>query len=253
MRIQKCAAKAAILMPLLVGLTSCAGITNMFGDKQGDGPADVDDLLSQVETVHIESELSIQAIDGALAGIMAMVGPEYEGDPEGSYQRLVEAIEASEEQAEELRDAVADMERSGNAFFGRWSEDLEAFTSPQMRGLSEERMKSARARYQEVVKQAGPARDGHGAINARFGDHALYFANDFSFGAVTAIERELRTLMKQSQGLEGRMRGTMAACEEYIRESALRGQVPGGSGEFEGDTEPPSGQETAAASRGYGG
>lgn len=215
-----------IVAPTLLLGPSCAGVSQLFSsDKADAGFVEVDDLLGRVERVHVDCELAGQNVAEAMAGLLAMAGPQFRGDPTLAFEDLMAAIELSDRQEELLREDYAPMQESAVAVFERWNADLEAFTSEVMREHSASRMAAARGRYAAIVAAVDPALAAYSAFNAALRDHALYLGNDFNAESLALIEGELRRLISESSELTAAFDECTRACEDYVRKSALRGQV----------------------------
>jgi len=185
----------------------------------------VDDLLTNIERVHFQSELGQERVREALGALHEIVAPEFGGDPVADYGAFVLALEASEEQAEELRDSLAPMRSSADALFDRWTTDLSAFSNPEMRARSRERLDATRRRYQAILTALEPTQADFESFNLALRDCALYLGHDFNGGAVRSLAPMMRDLTKRAKQLDVRLDACMKAAGNYIETSALRGQI----------------------------
>lgn len=204
--------------------TSLAQIFSTSAEDQA-GFVQVDELLDRVEDVHVGCELAGRNVRESLAALMALVGSDFRGNPELVYDDYLVAIALSETQAKELRESYEPMVDVSAQVFESWEADLEAFSSETLRAHSRDRMESARARYDAIVALAEPALDEYESFNRALRDYALYLGNDLSTGAVAAIEGELRDLANVGSKLEENFETCTAACRDYVRRAALRGQI----------------------------
>ena len=220
---------SALACALWLGLGACqnmpSSISGVFRKQPKAGPSQVDDLLTQIERVHVECELSKQRVREAQETLAAIAAPDFGGDPLVAYEQFEKAIETSEDQAKSLRARVAPMRRAAEPFFDQWAADLSSFGNPAMRQRSQQRLDETRERYERIVAAVTPAQSALDAFNMSLNDCALFLGNDFNAGSVAAIANEIEAIEGLGRELEGRFDASLAACEKYIRAAALRGQI----------------------------
>lgn len=185
----------------------------------------VNDLLSRIELIHVDCELSGQSVDASIEALMTLVGPKFRGDPELGYNDFAMAIEMSEEFATTLRKNYGPMQDSAMMMFDQWNTDLEVFSSQTMREHSETRLEASRERYNAIVSSVDPALEAFDMFNQVMRDHALYLGNDFNADSVAIIEKELRDVQVAARSLTASLEKATVACQEFVRKAALRGPL----------------------------
>jgi len=209
------ATSTVLVLPLLAGLTSCASSS----DKHSESLRQADDLVTRVERVHVESELSKDSVHDAMDWLQAIMRNDYEGDAVSAFAGFMEAVEKSEKQAKSLRNAVAPMQRSAQSVFDRWTTDLNAFANPRMRQRSQAKLNEARQRYDAVKAAVDPAETAFDGFNLGLRDVALFLSHDFS--AASELKSEVRALVRMTKELDQSLDATLAACREYIQNQGL--------------------------------
>jgi hypothetical protein len=212
------------LSALFLATSSCAGFSAL-GIKQKDGLGQVDELLSHVERVHVESAVARERAQAALDGLRKLVAPEFRGDPATGHKELVAVVDRSKEQAEALQDSVRPLRKTGESVFQRWTEDLESFGNLAMRQRSQERLEETRRRYDAVLAAAAAAQLSYDAFNGDLSDHALFLEHDFNAAAVAVVTQELDGLKTRGKELARRLDACAAACQAYVEFSAPSAQV----------------------------
>src|SRR6185436_19598820 len=96
--------------------SSCAGFS-AFGMAQKDGLGQVDELLTHVERVHVESAVAKERAQAAFEGLRRMTAPEFHGDPATGHAELVAAVVQSTEQAKALQSSVRPLRKTGESVF----------------------------------------------------------------------------------------------------------------------------------------
>lgn len=209
----------ACLSPLVVTLASCAAT------RKSEGLSSVDDLLTRVEQVQIESVVAREKASAAFDAYGQIVTPEFEGDPMLLFNDLVEKVELSKVQAQKLAGCVAPMKNTADGVFLAWTADLEKFGNTNMRQASQARLAETRARYSAVLDAANAALVSMNAFNSDLSDQALFLQHDFNAGAVEIVAAQVPALTNQARDLGKRLNDCVTTSKAYISSGALRGQL----------------------------
>ena len=214
-----------LLLAVIAGLSSCSTLSSVFDRQDESSLGQVDSLLGAVEQVHLECELSRQQSLKTLDALHSVVSPTFQGDAIAAHQGLLEALENSKLQAATLRQAMEPMSNAAVSVASKWSDDLAAYSSDRMRERSRERLDATNQLYSDVQVSLVSALDLFDMYNNGLNDHALYLGNDLNATSVSAIEEELLMVTKAAELLDNRLALCMEACQVYVRENALRGQL----------------------------
>ena len=221
---------------------------SVFSGEQKTSLTQVDQLLSSIETVQVESTVSKERSRAALELLEKLVRPDFAGDATKTYNEFVAATEASEKQAQKLGECVEPMKESAEEVFAQWTKDLEAIGNTRLRAQSHVRMAETRARYDAVLNAAATAQVTYDAFNADLRDHALFLGHDFNNSAVAAIGAEVSALRDRSKDLDQRLDACDAAARRYVEAAALHGQLAQGQpAQPEGAAPPASNAQPAPA------
>jgi len=204
--------------------SSCAGFS-AFGMSQKDGLGQVDELLSHVERVHVESAVAKDRAQGAFEALRRLVAPEFKGDPAAGHAELVSAVHQSVEQADALRSSVKPLRKTAESVFERWTADLESFGNLAMRQRSQERLEETRRRYDAVLAAVVAAQLAYDSYDSDLSDHALFLEHDFNSASVAVVTQELDSLRARGKELARRLDACGAACQAYVEFSAPSAQV----------------------------
>lgn len=185
----------------------------------------VDELLGQIEKVHVETELSQEAVTAAATALQALVAADFSGDPVTAYNVFLNAIESSEQQANRLRTSAADMKDLAEDVFYRWAKELSSFTSAEMRQRSQLRLERTRDRYKEILAAVEPAQWSYDSFNRTLRDHALFLSHDFNTTSVGEIGDGVVVITGQSEELERRFDACLSAARNYVDATALPGHA----------------------------
>ncbi len=195
-----------------------------FSTKQSVGLENVDSLVSRVEQVHLETELSRQAVYQAIVALGPLFAEDFNGDPTEAFEAFAQATEASERQANELRAHVSPMRNSAANVFERWAKTLDEFSSPNMKQRSADRLEATRERFAEVQEAAVLAQQSYDQLNGELRDTVLFLGHDFNAQSVAEIEEDAYAMRDRARELGKIFDDCMDASAEYVSKSALRGQ-----------------------------
>ena len=214
-----------LLAAAIAGLSSCSTLSSVF-DRQEESSLDqVDSLLGAVEQVHLECELSRKQSLATLDALHQVVSPTFQGDAIAAHQSLLLSLESSKLHAESLRASMEPMSDAAVSVATKWNEDLAAYSSERMRERSQDRLAVTNQLYFDVQTSLNSALELFDMYNNGLNDHALYLGNDLNATSVSAIEDELLLVTQAAQVLDTRLAVCMEACQVYVRENALRGQL----------------------------
>ena len=206
-------------------LGGCESLTSSL--KSSDGLERVDELLSHVERVQVESAVSKERAQAALEGLRALLAPEFRGDAAAAHTQLVTVVEQSIEQAEMLKRSMKPLKRTGEKVFEQWTADLESFGNISLRQRSQERLEATRTRYDAILSSAVAAQLAYDAFNGDLSDHALFLEHDFNSAAVAMIAGEQESLRSRAKELARRLDACAFACQNYVQFSAPGNQLDG--------------------------
>ena len=211
----------AVLLPLM-GLTAC----EFLFPNESVGPARADNLVSRVERVHVESELSKERARAAFDALQAITAQNFGDDPVVAYSELVKAIELSKRQARKLSVSIESMRVSAEPVFRRWANDLRKFSSTEMRQRSRIRLSDTRSLYEEVVDAVEPAEKLYAELNRNLGDHVLFLNFDLNAGGIAEIRDEVRALANLAEELDNKLDVCLKTARRYVETAALPASPP---------------------------
>jgi len=212
----------SLALALVAGIP--AGGCGLF-TKSSDSVQRVDDLLSRVERVHVDSMIAKDKSRAAVGMLQSMASSEFGGDPIAAYTQFVDALDQSTKQADKCRSNLGPMKKAAEQVFAQWAADLESFGNLQMRQRSQARLEETRARYQGVLAAAESAQLAYDALNGDLRDHSLFLGHDFNAAAVAEIGEEVTALAQRNRDLEKRLDTCVAAAQSYVESAALPGQL----------------------------
>jgi len=229
------ATDTTIVLTTLFALTACGSSGSSSNAKSLQR---VDTLLDRIEAVHVHSELSMERMHDAVDTLYLLASPDFTGEAVEVFGQYVKAVDESEEQADDLRLAVASMERSADIVFEQWAIDLQSFSNAKMRQRSRTRLEETHERYDAIKSSIKPALSAYDILNVGLRDQAVFLGHDLNRDALADVGEELRTMSKLVSELDGRFDSTQAAAEAYIASRSLPGQMDLVESDNAGDGQP---------------
>lgn len=220
---------ATALLPL--ALSSCSSTSFSFSKRSDNGLTNVDELLTRVEKVQVESLVAKERAREAYQTLVETVAPQFDGDAVKQFELLETSIEESQKQAKTLAATVPALKSAAGVVFERWTKDLENFGNTRMRQRSQERMEATREQYETILRQTVSAQLALEALNADLNDHALFLGHDFNAESAELIHDDVAALESRVVELDGRLDAAIGSSKQYIASRALRGELGDGAQE----------------------
>lgn len=206
-----------IASALCLCLAACAS-----GSSQEGAPAQVDELVTWIERVHVEAESGRVAIADAYERMNALATGHFgQGTAVASYARFVQSIDVTEQQAKRFREVVGPMQAAAKPVFEQWQKSVASIATERLRQRSEMRLEVTRQRYQAIAAVAVPAQDKFNAYAKSLRDVATFLAHDLNAGALDEIQDEVKLVAQSSRDLDRDLQGCMDAARSYVEQAAL--------------------------------
>lgn len=209
------ASTLALILPLTA--VSACGIFS----SNSVGLSKVDDLVTWIERVHVDSELSKERAHITVRTLHTLIAPNFAGDLVTAYSDFVRAIELSEAQARQLHASLAAMKEAAKPVFDQWQEDLAQFSGEAMRQRSTDRLAATKQRYEAITNSGDPAIAAYDQFNSGMRDHALFLGHDFNAAAIAEIDADIRAVTKLGGELEEQLDACLDAARIYVESGAL--------------------------------
>ena len=134
------------------------------------------------------------------------------GTLEEKYSGLKAELDRSERQAGDLHSRVSSVQDVSTALFAEWEQELSQYSSASLRRSSEEKLRSSRVRYEEMIRAMKRAEDKLEPALQPLRDNVLYLKHNLNAKAVNSLSSELTSV-------EGKVDVLIAALEQSINES----------------------------------
>jgi len=138
------------------------------------------------------------------------------GDLERLYSDLKGEYERCESRVKQVRGRVDAIEEVAEDLFSEWKDELDQYKDPDLRSKSEATMRSARARYEELIDAMRRAEQRMEPVLGVFHDHVLFLKHNLNATAVASLQGTLVSIEDDVAGLIADMEASIAEADAFI-------------------------------------
>lgn len=140
------------------------------------------------------------------------------GELESLYERLNDEYEASVDAAETISDRIDKVDSVANALFDEWRQELDQYTSQNLRRDSERKLKETQRRYQTLLAAMRRAEKSIEPVLATLKDNTLYLKHNLNARAISSLKNELGTVNRNVSTLIKAMETAIRESDSFIKE-----------------------------------
>jgi len=107
------------------------------------------------------------------------------------------------------------------ALFKEWENELEQYTSDQLRTTSERKLKQTRASYTQLIDSMKRAEEKIEPVLNAFRDHVLFLKHNLNASAIASLKSELTTVKSDIASLINEMEASIAQADSFIKEMSI--------------------------------
>lgn len=138
------------------------------------------------------------------------------GDLERAYRRLNREYERSVDRAGEVSERIEAVERVAEDLFEEWEQELEAYSSADLRTRSRDLLEQTRTRYASMIAAMRRAEATIDPVLQTFEDQVLFLKHNLNSMAVDSIRGELGAIESETESLLAAMRESIAEADRFI-------------------------------------
>ena len=174
-----------------------------------------DVLVSRVEAARDDQEEAKEQFQSALEAFSAVA--EFDGgDLERVYKKLNDEYERSERKAKDVRDRIAAVEDVSEALFAEWEQELELYSSQDLRRSSERTLQKTRRRYEAMIQAMHRAEGKMPPVLTRLHDQVLFLKHNLNARAVASLEGTVVALESDVGRLIRELEASIAEANDFI-------------------------------------
>ncbi|NNU16438.1 DUF2959 domain-containing protein [Parvularcula sp. ZS-1/3] len=138
------------------------------------------------------------------------------GDLAATYDRLSKQYAKLEGEANVVRSRIDSIENVGSALFREWRQELNDYSSADLRRRSEQQLRDTEARYEQVLSAMNAAADRMDPVMEVFEDQVLFLKHNLNARAIAGLDAELAQIETRVDALIREMDRAIAEAEAFI-------------------------------------
>ena len=198
-----------------LALSGCETISYSFWEQFGYEKRDF--LISNVEAAQEAQEAAKEEFADALEQFSSVVQVE-PSQLRTVYDRLSDSYDDAEERAEEVSERIDDVENVSEDLFREWRGELEEISNPNLRGASEQQLKTSEAKYADLIRSMRRAESRMAPVLTAFKDNVLFLKHNLNAQAVASLKTELTTIESNVATLIREMEASIAESQAFIND-----------------------------------
>lgn len=203
-----------LVLPLLL-LAGCSQVYYNTMEKFGFEKRDI--LVDRVEDARDAQQDAKDEFSSALEEFQAMFGRE-ESDLQDQYDTLSAAYDDSLSAANKVRKRIDAVEDVSAALFREWEEELELYSSAELRQDSAAKLRTTKRDYQQLIQAMRAAESRMDPVLRVLQDQVLYLKHNLNARAINRLQGELKSVEKDVARLIQEMEKSIAESEAFIRQ-----------------------------------
>ncbi len=172
-------------------------------------------LVDRVEEARDAQDEASEQFTSALEQFRATVNFDG-GDLEKVYDRLNAEYEDSVDRADDVRDHIDQVERVAEDLFEEWEEELEEYSSAQLKSESRSMLRDTRGRYEQLMAAMRRAEATMDPVLEAFQDQVLVLKHNLNARAIGALKGELASIERDTDRLVAEMQQSIAEADAFI-------------------------------------
>ncbi|MCW8194489.1 DUF2959 domain-containing protein [Proteobacteria bacterium 005FR1] len=170
-------------------------------DAQQDGQEEFKDALEQFR--------SVVEIDG--------------GELEDKYDALQAEYDDSKEAAEDIHERVDAVENVAEDLFEEWADELDQYSSGELRRDSQRKLRETRDRYSDLITTMRAAESRLDPVLEAMEDQVLYLKHNLNARAIEGLRGEVVAIDRDVDELLAAMAQSIKEADAFIRDMRAEG------------------------------
>ena len=220
LRSQAALSVATLLLLLAPG---CASLSDAMWEAVGYAKRDL--LVEAVEEARDSQQDAKEQFQTALEEFSALTNFDG-GDLESMYKKLNGEYEDSKDRAEAVTSRIERVEGVAGRMFEEWNEELEQYSNPKLRRMSQEKLDATRNRYDQLIGKMKKAEGKIEPVLKAFHDQVLILKHSLNAKAIASLKDELEDVENDIASLIDDMQASVDEANEFITELNKEGAVP---------------------------
>lgn len=201
---------------LLLGSSAVAGCqSTAIAIRESFGYAKREQLVDRVQEARDGQTEAKEQFASALDEFLALTRAE-PTELEEKYRELDRAYSRSEDRAEEVNDRIGRVEAVATALFSEWREELDEYSSADLRRASEDQLLRTERQYDQLISAMKEAASRMDPVLRAFRDQVLFLKHNLNAQAIASLESNTAALQSDVGRLIEEMEASIAEANAFI-------------------------------------
>ncbi len=198
---------------LLVSLGGCTKTYYNIMESAGIPKRDI--LVDRVEDGRDAQQRAQKQFQSALEQFDSVVKLE-ETDLKKAYDKLNKEYEKSKKAADDVSTRIEKIESVADALFDEWKDEMDEYESKSLRRSSEEKLKSTKVRYKNMLSSMKEAEKTMEPVLKIFHDNVLFLKHNLNAQAIGSLQSEFSNLEGQISELMKSMNVAIDSSNKFL-------------------------------------
>jgi hypothetical protein len=195
--------------------TGCAKMYYKTWEKLGYEKRDI--LVDRVEDARDEQEAAKQEFKTTLERFQEVTG--YSGgDLEAKYKKLSSSYEDCADRAEAVKERIASVEKVANDMFAEWKEEINQYSSADLKRASQQQLDMTKERYGELITVMKNAEVKMQPVLTAFNDQVLFLKHNLNAQAIASLQTTAKGIEQDVAKLIADMEASIAEANDFINQ-----------------------------------
>ncbi len=183
-----------------------------------------DILVDRVEEAQESQEEAKEQFADALEAFRATVTVK-SSKLQSTYDKLQKEYNNSVMRANDVRGRIAAVKNVAEALFDEWEDELDQFSSDNLRNASANQLKTTKREYQTLVTAMEKAEGKMDPILVVFNDQVLFLKHNLNARAIASIQDEVTVMEEEVANLIVDMNAAIAEAESFVKQLKIDEEV----------------------------
>jgi len=204
------------MLTLAVCLAGAGCRSTYYAMWEGLGKEKRDLLKDQVEEAKEDQQQASEQFKDALTRLKELYGVDG-GDLERAYNKLSGDYDKCDARAAQVQDRIERMETIAADLFREWEEEIETYSSANLKAGSQERLTETKVKYRALAAAMKKAESGMAPVLVQLKDQVLYLKHNLNAQAIGALRGEVVDIEKEIASLIQDMNQSIAEADAFIQ------------------------------------
>lgn len=205
--------KALVFLFMLISISACQSVYYTAMEKVGYEKRDI--LIDRVDDAKESQKEAKKQFESALEQFIATTN--YSGgELEAEYKKLKSAYEDSQSKADDVRERIESVEHVAEALFAEWKQELDLYSSKELRRSSELKLAETKASYVKLISTMKQAEKKIKPVLAAFNDRVLYLKHNLNANAISSLRMQKKIVETNIKSLIKDMNTSIDAADKFI-------------------------------------